>query len=93
VSGAVKINYELHANTLPHLRVHLFPRYMDDPFPGGAIDVSRTEPSPYRSRGEFDVFVARMREHLGLAAGPHPVTAGNGHRRLAEASTHSATDL
>jgi diadenosine tetraphosphate (Ap4A) HIT family hydrolase len=93
VSGAVKINYEIHANTVPHLHVHLFPRYVDDPFPGGAIDVSRTEPSPYRSRDEFDLFVARMREHLGLPAGSHQVTAGNGHGRPAETSATSAPDL
>ncbi len=33
VTGAVKINYEIHGNTLPHLHVHLYPRYMDDPSP------------------------------------------------------------
>jgi diadenosine tetraphosphate (Ap4A) HIT family hydrolase len=81
VSGAVKINYEIHANTLPHLHVHLFPRYVDDPFPSGPIDFARTEPSPYRDRDEFDFFVAQMRRHLGLPAGPDPVTAGNGHTR------------
>ncbi|MDP8913916.1 MAG: HIT family protein, partial [Pseudomonadota bacterium] len=26
-SGAVKMNYEIHGNTIPHLHVHLFPRY------------------------------------------------------------------
>jgi diadenosine tetraphosphate (Ap4A) HIT family hydrolase len=34
----VKMNYEIHGNTLPHLHVHLFPRQRDDPFVGGPID-------------------------------------------------------
>lgn len=38
----VKMNYEIHGNTLPHLHVHLFPRQPDDPFVGGPIDPRRT---------------------------------------------------
>jgi diadenosine tetraphosphate (Ap4A) HIT family hydrolase len=34
----VKMNYEIHGNTLPHLHLHLFPRHADDPFVGGPID-------------------------------------------------------
>lgn len=34
----IKMNYEIHGNTLPHLHVHLFPRHPDDPFVGGPID-------------------------------------------------------
>ena len=37
-SGAVKINHEIHGNTIPHLHVHLFPRYRGDPFERGPID-------------------------------------------------------
>jgi diadenosine tetraphosphate (Ap4A) HIT family hydrolase len=33
VSGALKINYEIHGNTALHLHMHLYPRYLDDPFP------------------------------------------------------------
>ncbi len=32
VTGAVKINYEMHANSGAHLHIHLFPRYLDDDF-------------------------------------------------------------
>jgi diadenosine tetraphosphate (Ap4A) HIT family hydrolase len=35
---ARKINYEIHGNTLPHLHVHLFPRFDGDPFEGLPID-------------------------------------------------------
>ena len=31
----VKMNYEIHGNTLPHLHLHLFPREPDDPYVGG----------------------------------------------------------
>ncbi|HSP27627.1 MAG TPA: HIT family protein, partial [Ilumatobacteraceae bacterium] len=37
----IKMNYEIHGNTLPHLHVHLFPRQTDDPFVGGPIDPRR----------------------------------------------------
>ena len=36
-----KINYEIHGNTIPHLHVHLFPRFADDPYVGGPIDPRR----------------------------------------------------
>jgi diadenosine tetraphosphate (Ap4A) HIT family hydrolase len=32
--GAVKMNYELLGNSLPHLHTHVIPRYADDPRPG-----------------------------------------------------------
>jgi diadenosine tetraphosphate (Ap4A) HIT family hydrolase len=32
-----KLNYEIHGNTNPHLHVHVFPRYLGDPFEGGPI--------------------------------------------------------
>jgi diadenosine tetraphosphate (Ap4A) HIT family hydrolase len=37
----VKMNYEIHGNTLPHLHLHLFPRQIDDPYVGGPIDPRR----------------------------------------------------
>ena len=65
VTGAVKINYEMHANTGAHLHIHLCPRYLDDDFPGMAIDLSRSsEPAPYESYEEFLWFVERMRKEL-----------------------------
>ena len=61
-TGAVKINYEIHGNSMPHLHAHLFPRYLDDEFVGTSIDYNLYEPCPYESRGEFEWFVKRMRE-------------------------------
>lgn len=38
VLSPIKMNYEIHGNTLPHLHLHLFPRHPDDPFVGGPVD-------------------------------------------------------
>jgi diadenosine tetraphosphate (Ap4A) HIT family hydrolase len=32
------MNYEIHGNTIPHLHLHLFPRFAGDPFQGRPID-------------------------------------------------------
>ena len=63
-SGAVKINYEIHSNSGPHIHCHLFPRYLDDDFPSAPIDYRVTEPSPYESEEEFLWFIEKMREEL-----------------------------
>ncbi|MFA5308786.1 MAG: GNAT family N-acetyltransferase [Dehalococcoidales bacterium] len=64
VTGATKINMEIHGNTLPHLHAHLFPRYLDDPYAGTSIDYAKIFPPPYESKAEFDFFVEKMREKL-----------------------------
>jgi diadenosine tetraphosphate (Ap4A) HIT family hydrolase len=62
VSHAVKINYEIHGNTQPHLHVHLYPRFVNDPFPGKAIDYNQKR-NLYEP-GEYEAFVAAMRQAL-----------------------------
>ena len=37
-TGAVKLNYEIHGNTLPHLHMHFYPRFVGDAFEGVPID-------------------------------------------------------
>lgn len=64
VTGAMKINYEMHANSGAHLHIHLFPRYLDDDFPSAPIDYRVSEPSPYESHAEFLWFVDQMRKEL-----------------------------
>ena len=65
VTGAIKINYEMHSNSGAHLHIHLCPRYLDDDFPSMAIDLScPSNPAPYESYEEFLWFVKRMREEL-----------------------------
>jgi diadenosine tetraphosphate (Ap4A) HIT family hydrolase len=38
-----KMNYEIHGNTVPHLHMHLFPRFDGDPFQGQPIDGRNTD--------------------------------------------------
>jgi diadenosine tetraphosphate (Ap4A) HIT family hydrolase len=33
----LKMNYEIHGNAIPHLHLHLFPRFQGDPYEGRAI--------------------------------------------------------
>jgi diadenosine tetraphosphate (Ap4A) HIT family hydrolase len=67
VTGAVKMNYEIHGNTIPHLHMHLFPRYVGDPFEGGPIN-PRAVSGPVYAPGEFAAMRARVREALGLSS-------------------------
>ena len=64
ITGAEKINYEMHANSGAHLHIHLFPRYLYDDFPSAPIDYRVSEPAPYESFEEYLWFVERMREEL-----------------------------
>lgn len=38
----VKMNYEIHGNTLPHLHMHMLPRQPNDPFVGWPIELTET---------------------------------------------------
>ena len=66
VTGAVKINYEMHSNSGAHLHMHLFPRYLDDDFPGISIDYHANEPPPYEDYAEYLWFIDEMRKELNL---------------------------
>ena len=66
VTGAVKMNVEIHGNTIPHLHAHFFPRYVGDRFEGGPIDPQGTEPIQLRT-DEFEGFVAALRAALEVA--------------------------
>ncbi|MDQ3949818.1 MAG: HIT family protein [Gemmatimonadota bacterium] len=63
-TGAVKLNYEVHGNTVPHLHMHIFPRYVGDRFEGGPIN-PRAVRGPAYAPGEF----AAMRRHVAEALG------------------------
>ena len=64
VTGAEKINYEMHANSGAHLHIHLFPRYLDDDFPSAPIDYRISEPAPYESYEEYRWFIEQMKKEL-----------------------------
>jgi diadenosine tetraphosphate (Ap4A) HIT family hydrolase len=63
LTGAVKMNYEIHGNTIPHLHLHIFPRYRGDPFEDQPIDPRRVMASPYEP-GEFAAFTQALRSSL-----------------------------
>jgi diadenosine tetraphosphate (Ap4A) HIT family hydrolase len=62
-SGAVKLNYEMHGNSIPHLHMHFFPRYRGDQFEGQPIN-PRLAAQPVYAPGEFrklrDAFLAAL---------------------------------
>lgn len=62
-TGAVKMNYEIHGNTLPHLHVHFFPRYPGDSFEWRPIDPRSVTESAY-APGEFEDLKRRVIEAL-----------------------------
>ncbi len=66
LTGAVKMNYEIHGNTIPHLHLHVFPRYPGDPFEGGPIEPRRIRSSPYQP-GDFEHFVRQLQSKLAHA--------------------------
>jgi diadenosine tetraphosphate (Ap4A) HIT family hydrolase len=53
VTGAVKMNYEIHGNSIPHLHMHFFPRYRGDQFEGQPIN-PRLVMQPVYTPGEFE---------------------------------------
>ena len=62
ITQAVKLNYEIHGNTIPHLHMHFFPRYRGDQFEGGPIN-PRVIVQPVYGAGEYEQF----REKLATA--------------------------
>jgi diadenosine tetraphosphate (Ap4A) HIT family hydrolase len=62
-TGAVKMNYEIHGNTIPHLHMHLFPRYVGDMFENQPINPRITTPPAYAD-GEFADFVLEIKRQF-----------------------------
>ena len=63
VTRPIKLNYEIHGNTMPHLHVHVFPRYRGDPFEHGPID-PRAIIGPVYAEGEFVTFRQQLTKRL-----------------------------
>jgi diadenosine tetraphosphate (Ap4A) HIT family hydrolase len=68
VCGAVKLNYEIHGNSLPHLHMHFFPRYRGDRFEGKPID-PKSVLGPVYAQGGFQKIRDAFLLSLGLAPG------------------------
>ena len=65
VTGAAKMNYEVHGNTIEHLHMHFYPRYPNDLFQGGPIN-PKAVIAPVYAAGEIEDFQTRLRRALGL---------------------------
>ena len=63
VTGAIKLNYEIHGNTIPHLHVHFYPRYRGDRFEGRPIDPAGG-PTPLYAPGEHHALAEQLRAAL-----------------------------
>lgn len=75
VTGSPKLNYEVHGNTIPHLHLHLYPRYPGDPYEGAAID-PRAGHTFARSAEDL----ARLRDAI-LSASHAPAVGRSGRTR------------
>jgi diadenosine tetraphosphate (Ap4A) HIT family hydrolase len=64
VTGAIKLNYEVHGNTIPHLHMHFYPRYVGDPFEGRSID-AKSVVQPVYAPGQFVALRMRLLDALG----------------------------
>ncbi len=62
--SAVKINYALLGNELPHIHWHLIPRLADDPDPRKSIWAIPHEPR-HLAAAERDARLSTIRGHLG----------------------------
>lgn len=67
ITGAVKLNWEVHGNTVPHLHTHLFPRYRGDPFEGRPIAPKSITEAVY-GPGEFEWFAGELRARLATSS-------------------------
>ena len=63
ITGCIKINYEIHGNVIPHIHMHLVPRYPGDAVETGGITWHNVAESPY-GPGEFEVFAERLSRAL-----------------------------
>ena len=61
--AAVKINYAVLGNQLPHVHWHLIPRMADDPAAGETV-WSRPHPGRVLSPAERETLIGRIRSHL-----------------------------
>ncbi len=66
-TSAVKLNYEIHGNSLPHLHMHFFARYRGDRFEGQPIDPKLAN-QPVYAAGAF----RRVRDEFLRALNTQP---------------------
>jgi diadenosine tetraphosphate (Ap4A) HIT family hydrolase len=60
--SALKINYQILGNTVPHLHCHIQPRFHGDPYPDRPVDARH--PVTALSPVEYEAHIARIRTAL-----------------------------
>jgi diadenosine tetraphosphate (Ap4A) HIT family hydrolase len=66
----VKVNYDILGNSVPHLHVHVIPRYADDPRPEWPFPFPTEEPPPFPDAAlRADATRRRAAARTGLPAG------------------------
>ena len=63
ITGATKLNYEVHGNVVPHVHLHIIPRYRGDEIERRGVGFAKLEEPPY-GPGEFALFAARLGREL-----------------------------
>jgi len=66
--SAVKMNYNVLGNWVPHLHTHIVPRYADDPRPGWPFPFPEPDP-PSMPQERLERDAALLRAALAVPAG------------------------
>jgi diadenosine tetraphosphate (Ap4A) HIT family hydrolase len=61
----MKVNYMLLGNQVPHLHAHVFPRYVDDPAPGGPLSWDALTSVPPTPEAALEEHAAQLRVAAG----------------------------
>src|SRR5688500_1585049 len=67
ITGAIKLNYEIHGNVIPHVHMHILPRYPDDEIERTGKPFAQLAGSAYRA-GEFVSYQRRLTDALKVLA-------------------------
>ena len=67
ITGAIKLNYEIHGNVIPHVHMHIVPRYPGDEIERTGKPFAQLEGPAYRA-GEFATYRRKLANALKVLA-------------------------
>jgi diadenosine tetraphosphate (Ap4A) HIT family hydrolase len=67
--SAIKLNFDVLGNSVPHLHTHVVPRYADDPRPGWPFPFPDPGP-PAMPEDRFETDLAAVRQALAVRLSP-----------------------
>ena len=59
ITGAIKLNYEVHGNVIPHVHMHIVPRYPGDEIERTGKPFAQLQEDVYRD-GEFSDYTEKL---------------------------------